>query len=86
MAIYRLTFTTRLLVDCDNEGQAVDLGYRHLQDEVRNSASDLLHIQKLELISQLKRDEIGSLPWRDSSRGNDPEQTVDRILLTIQNS
>ena len=51
MAIYRLTFTTDLLVDCDNEDQAVNLGYQHLQDEVRNSTSDLLHIQKLQSTS-----------------------------------
>lgn len=80
MAIYRLTFTTYLLVDCDNEDQAVNLGYQHLQDEVRNSTSDLLHIQKLESTSQLRRDEKCSLPWRDSSRRDDPEQTVDQIL------
>jgi hypothetical protein len=86
MAIYRLTFTTDLLVDCDNEERAVNLGYDHLQDEVRNNTSDLMHIQKLESMSQLRRDEKGSLPWRDSSRRDDPEQTVDQILLTIQNS
>lgn len=80
MTIYRLTFTTDLLIDCDNEEQAVHLGYKNLMYEVRNNTSDLTHIQKIESISQIRRHEKNSLPWRDSSRRDEPEKTVNQIL------
>lgn len=79
MAIYRVTFQTEMLIDCETEGEAERIGYHYLQDEVRNG-SNIYRIEKVETVNQLRRNEIGSLPWRDSYMVGMPETRVEEIL------
>jgi len=39
MPIYRVTFQTEMLIDCENEGEAERIGYRNLPDEVGNGTT-----------------------------------------------
>lgn len=82
MAIYRVSFLTDLLVECDNEKEAERIGFNHLIDEVDNRGSDVFSIKLLESPDQVRRWERGSLPWRNSQRDHlgEPEKTVDQIL------
>jgi len=82
MPIYRVTFQTELLVDCDDVGEAERIGFKHLEEEVGNRHSEVYRVEKLENLYELKRAERGSLPWRCEDRSNSgiPYRTVDEIL------
>jgi len=81
MALYRVTFMTSVLVDTDCESEAERLGYYHLVDEVKNGCATSLHsIETINKVSILRGPERGSLPWRDSSRRNEPELKVEEII------
>lgn len=82
MPIYRVTFQTELLVDCDDEREAERIGFKHLEEEVGNRHSEVYRVEKLENLYELKRAERGSLPWRSEDRSNSgvPYRTVDEIL------
>lgn len=78
--IYRVTFTTELLVDCESELEAQNLGSKFLNDAVRSGQSKYLHAKHIDDVSKLHRDERGSLPWRALTRCKEPELTVEKIL------
>jgi hypothetical protein len=82
MPIYRVTFQTELLVDCENESEAERIGFKHLEDEVRNRTSEVYRVEKLDSVDQLRRAERGSLPWRRYERNSMGESfyMVDEIL------
>lgn len=82
MAIYRVSFLTDLLVECESEKEAEMIGFKHLIDEVDNRGSDVFSIKLLESPDQVRRWERGSLPWRDTQRdlNCEPEKTVEQIL------
>ena len=80
MGLYRVTFTTTLLVDSDNEKEAINIGKSFLKEEVNNGLSEFLSIQKLQFAEQLQSVEKGSLPWRSPDRHKEPEVTVEEIL------
>jgi len=80
MPIYRVTFQTEMLIDCENEGEAESLGYRNLPDEVGNGTSEVLRVEKIESPDQLRRGENISLPWRSGDRRDEPELMVGDIL------
>ena len=82
MPIYRITFQTELLVDCETEGEAERIGFKHLEDEVRNGTSEVYLVEKLDSVDQLRRAERGSLPWRRYERNSMGESfyMVDEIL------
>ena len=86
MAIYRVSFLTDLLVECENEKEAERIGYYHLIDEIRNGGSDVFSVKLLESPGQVRRFERGSLPWRDTQRDlrGEPEKTVEQILQEEQ--
>ena len=86
MPIYRVSFLTELLVDCDNEKEAERIGFNHLIDEVDNRGSEIFSVKLLESPGQIRRWERGSLPWRDTQRDlrGEPEKTVDEILKEAQ--
>jgi hypothetical protein len=83
MAIYRVTFTTDLLVEADTLPNAIRIGYANLEDEVKNGCSKHLQPVRITSVDQLKDGEHNSLPWRDPSRRNDPELEVDKILTNM---
>ena len=87
MAIYRVSFLTDLLVECENEKEAEMIGFKHLIDEVDNRGSDVFSIKLLESPDQVRRWERGSLPWRDAQRdlNCEPEKTVEQILKDALN-
>jgi hypothetical protein len=80
MAIYRVTFTTDLLVEADSLPNAIRIGYANLEEEVKNRFSKHLQPVRITSIDQLKDGEHNSLPWRDPSRRNDPELEVEILL------
>lgn len=80
MPIYRVTFTTEMLIDAENEGEAERIGYDHLVDEVGNGISEVLTVRSITSLDQLQKFEKGSLPWRSSARRGEPEKTVGDIL------
>lgn len=86
MPIYRVSFLTDLLVDCDNEKEAERIGFNHLIDEVDNRGSEVFSIKLLESPDQVRRWERGSLPWRDPQRDlrGEPEKPVEQILKEAQ--
>jgi hypothetical protein len=82
MPIYRVTFQTELLVDCENESEAERIGYDNLEEEVRNGFSDIISVRNITSSDQLRKGERGSLPWRDAkrNRAGEPEKTIAEIL------
>ena len=65
MKLYRVTFSTEILVECESEGDAERIGYSNLIEEVRNGASTSIYqIEKIQSVDELRRAERGSLPWR----------------------
>lgn len=86
MPIYRVSFLTDLLVECENEKEAERIGFKHLIDEVDNRGSDVFSVKLLESPDQVRRWERGSLPWRDTQRDlrGEREKTVEQILKKEQ--
>lgn len=80
MRLYRVTFTTQLLVECESEGDAERIGRRHLTDEVGNGTSQVHRVEEVRALDELLRTEHGSLPWRDRNRHSEPETSVDDLL------
>lgn len=81
MAIYRVTFHVDLLVDCEAEREAERIGRQNLEEEVRNGLAVVpWSVMRLESTDNLRREERGSLPWRDLQRHGEPELTVDDLL------
>lgn len=80
MAIYRVTFTTDLLVEADTLPNAIRIGYANLEEEVKNRCSKHLQPVRITSVDQLQDGEHRSLPWRDSSRKDEPEMNVNAIL------
>lgn len=82
MPIYKVTFQTELLVDCENESEAERIGFKHLEEEVRNGLSDIISVQNITSSDQIRKGEKGSLPWRDAkrNRAGEPEKTIAEIL------
>ena len=80
MAIYRVTFHVDLLVDCDSAREAERIGRQNLEEEVRNGMAETWSVTRLESTDNLRREERGSLPWRDLQRHGEPELTVDELL------
>ena len=80
MKLYRLTYETEILIECETEEEAEKLGYSFLQDEVSNGMSNLSSLEKLESENDLQSYERGSLPWRSFKRRDESELTVDQIL------
>jgi hypothetical protein len=83
MKLYRVTFTTSLLVESEDPERAIKIAEDNLVDEVRNRSSRLLlepvHVGS---VDGLRREERGSLPWRSHARDLDgePERTVEEVL------
>ena len=77
--IYRVTFTTSLLVEADDERQAEMIGQHSLADEVDNGLSELYAIDHITDESELHPDENYSLPWTDTVPGADA-RCVNMIL------
>lgn len=80
MPIYRVTFTTSLLVDAQDEWTAEHVGEQCLVDEVRNGTSEVYNTEEVTTQAGLRAGEVGSLPWRDLRRRDEPEVTVDEII------
>lgn len=80
MPIYRVTFTTQLLVEAGSEEDAEWIGSYFLVDEVRNGGSEVYSIEEIRSPLSLLTRERGSLPWRDWKRVGEPEVIVDDIL------
>ena len=79
MKLYRVTFQTSLLIEAENEKEAVRIGEQNLQGEVRNGTSELYNVETLRSQENLRRGEKRSLPWRDWNR-KDPEMRVEDLL------
>jgi len=80
MTIYRVTFTTDLLVEADTLSDAIHIGYANLEEEVKNRRSRHLQPVIITSVDQLQDGEHRSLPWRDYARRNEPEVDVNTIL------
>ena len=82
MPLYRVTFTTPLLVDAPTESDARSIAVDFLAEEVSNGFSHVESTELLTDVEQLEQPERHSLPWRDPSRDRDgePERTVNQIL------
>jgi hypothetical protein len=78
--LYRVTFLTEILIDARDECEAERIGDRNLESEVRNCGSEVYRIEELKSVDQLRRVERGSLPWRATERGGEPELLVEEIL------
>ena len=80
MKLYRVSFLTDVLVECESEKEAERIGFKHLVDEVENRGSDVHSIKLLESPEQVRRWERGSLPWRSGDRRGEPEVVVEELL------
>ena len=80
MPIYRVTFTTQLLVEAGSEEDAERIGSYFLADEVRNGGSQAYATEEVRSTGDLLTRERGSLPWRDWKMVGEPEVIVDDIL------
>ncbi len=81
MKLYRVIFTTEMMVECEDERDAERIGYRCLIDEVRNGGSTTTYrVEEVRSVDELRRGERGSLPWRDSRRYGEPEVRVEELL------
>jgi hypothetical protein len=78
MALYRVTYQTQILVDCNNPLEAESIGFRNLREEIRSSS--VYKVDKIDSVDQLHREERGSLPWRSTERRGEPELRVEEIL------
>ena len=79
MSIYRVTFQTCLLVECDDEVEAEEIGRDFLAEEVGNA--DLFGIECLSSKDQLEKIEQGSLPWRSWERRISWDDGEDRVRM-----
>jgi hypothetical protein len=79
MNLYRVTFTTSLIVEAESERDAERIGHVNLKEE-SSIASELYSIDRIEFKDELRRDERGSLPWRDARRRDEPELYVEELL------
>lgn len=80
MKLYRVTFQTEMMVECEDERDAERIGFKHLVDEVENRGSDVFSIKLLESPDEVRRWERGSLPWRSDDRRGEPEVVVEELL------
>lgn len=80
MPIYRVTFTTSLLVHSPDELSSERIAYKHLRDEVNNRNSQIYKVEHIQSIDQLFREERGSLPWKEYTAYREPDITVEEIL------
>jgi hypothetical protein len=78
MKLYRVTFHTSLLVEAESEEEAERIGYKNLKCE---DVSELWNIEPIEEVTQLMREERGTLPWRSIERLNEPLACVEEILV-----
>lgn len=83
MKLYRVTFTTALLVEAESDYEAKRVGVECLVDEVRNGTSEVYSTELLEGEWNLRRGERGSLPWRSWRRWDEPEITVEEVLKNV---
>ena len=83
--LYRVTFTTALLVEAESDSEAERVGEECLLDEVRNGTSDVYSTELIEDVWNLKAGERGSLPWRSCRRQDEPELTVEEVLKSGRN-
>lgn len=80
MPIYRVTFHTNLLVECENENEAEKIGLQNLNDEIKNGLSSVFNICTIESSDELRAEESYSLPWRSNDRKREPDRDVNDIL------
>ena len=78
MPIYRVTFTTELLVECDSDLDAEKIAHCNLYEEVRNGLSEVQSTKLVDGHERLRSGEVNSLPWRD--RSNASQATVGEVL------
>lgn len=74
--LYRVTFTTSLVVQSPDPHSAERIAYRNLREEL--SHSELHSIDHITHVNQLRRSEYGSLPWVDLDVNNN--LTLEEIL------
>ena len=82
MPIYRVTFTTELLVESDDDLDAEKIARCNLYEEVRNGLSEVQSTELVEGHEGLRSGEVNSLPWRD--RSNASQATVGEVLFEIR--
>lgn len=82
MKIYRVTMQRDLLVEAEDEVEAEEIARENFEKDVElwHEYADCFAIEEIEKIEQLSEEETGSLPWRDWSRRNEADQTVDEII------
>ena len=78
MPIYRVTFTTELLVECDSDLDAEKIAHDHLSEEVRNGLSEVQSVELIRGYEQLHSGEGNSLPWRRDRHSS--QATVGDVL------
>jgi len=78
MKLYRVTFQTEILVEAKDESEAGKIGFKYAHEEIENA--EIYGITELNDLSQLRRNELGSLPWRSIERWGEPELLVEEIL------
>lgn len=78
MPIYKVTFKTELLVECDDDLDAEKIANDHLIEEVRNGLSEVQSVELIEGYEQLNSGEGNSLPWRH--RSNTSQVTLGEVL------
>ena len=81
--LFRIEYHTSILIEAEDEREAEYIGDHHLEDEIQNGTSEIWGITTIEHPDQLRREERGSLPWRNWDRRDEPELTVEEILNNV---
>lgn len=80
MNLYRVTFTTSLLIEAQDDRQAKKIAKDFLIDETKNGTSQHQSTLHITNSSQLLNDEPSSFPWRSRFRQNQPQFTTQQLL------
>ena len=80
MNLYRVTFTTSLLIEAQDDHQAKIIAKDFFIDEVKNDTSQIESTLHITNSSQLLNDEHSSFPWRSSFHQNQPQFTTQQLL------
>lgn len=80
MNLYRVTFTTSLLIEAQDNHQAITIAKDFLIDEAKNDTSQHQSTLHITNSSQLLNNEHSSIPWRSRFLQNQPQLTAEQFL------
>ena len=71
--LFRVNYSTGMLVEADTWEEARDIGMKCLMEEVKKGKSVMNHVEQLASVQSLRQEEMNCFPWRSQSKNSDQE-------------